>query len=614
MVKKSVGIFVIVFSLFVSTSSFAQTPIKAYYSSGYLHSREGGPLNPGDTTGKAYVSPDMAVIFNVGGRAEGAVSGQIQLVFEVPEGIKVVDVDYQGSIDKIPFKEEPLEMEKFKGTRYIVNVDGVPSYHGWVQFYLTTTWKPDQKGKSYLYLKWKDGQQPKQEIEFTCINIPEAKTPKRLITGMSIYGYAYTHWPDFLKSYKRLGLNTVNLCNNDIWSPVPLEKLDKFVKDCVSSGVWVNGEMWAGFPAGNELDRDMDSKAVNLVGTKLNEPCPSYRGTLFQEWLNKAKNVPRHGISWLDYDDEIYGSGIHLCYCNRCKERFKEFLKEKYPNLEYVDPSVFEMEFTKYPELDKAWIDFKTEMVTEWFRIVRKEVAPEVEKYKAKSGPKKGLMVSDYIHAVYERQRHVENNLHDLRKLAGVLDYMTPMAYTGCFQRYPAWVGKVVEFFVEEIGTQDSGCLGGLDAGDSWTVGNQPNEYVRDDVLETVMSGGKGYIFCKYVGFDGLDFKYLAQTNNILSQVEDIILDGKPVEVKIVESEKRVFVKGREYKDRTLVLVSEYLKNEPIEVTLEYQTTTSKKVIDLYTNEVVSELSKDKNTFKITLDKDRARLFLIMKR
>jgi len=144
-----------------------------------------------------------------------------------------------------------------------------------------------------------------------------------------------------------------------------------------------------------------------------------------------------------------------------------------------------------------------------------------------------------------------------------------------------------------------------------------PNSNITEDrmmkyqLLEVLASGAKGLFFWGYTALDALDMKYIAEVVKMVKPVEDIIMDGEPIkEGKIRDLNKNTFVKGIKSEKGTIILVSEY-SQIPKEANIEYKVKGRNYVIDLDTGKVIAELTPGKPLFKVTLDKERARLFYV---
>ena len=82
---------------------------------------------------------------------------------------------------------------------------------------------------------------------------------------------------------------------------------------------------------------------VTPGGDTLEFPCPlGYAETKLQQELEAIRNGVNAGIGMYFLDSEPSlpsdGRGSHACFCDRCTERFRNHLAEKYPDIRFVDP------------------------------------------------------------------------------------------------------------------------------------------------------------------------------------------------------------------------------------------------------------------------------------
>jgi len=199
------------------------------------------------------------------------------------------------------------------------------------------------------------------------------------------------------------------------------------------------------------------------------------------------------------------------------------------------------------------------------------------------------------------------------------------MLYTGFTHSKPKHVGRrtlasrqVVKETCIIVPTIDTG-----DAwGERWNTGptGQPDIFTRYDILEAIGGGAKGFSVCKWIGCTGLDFKYIAETINMLLPVEDIIMDGAPVVLEVSGLPEHTSVRFIKKGEEGLLLVSNYCGpgmralypheqgyNEDA-VTVEIPVPIPQaKVIDLDSGKTVPSGER----CKVTLKKVRCKMFYV---
>ena len=132
---------------------------------------------------------------------------------------------------------------------------------------------------------------------------------------------------------------------------------------------------------------------------------------------------------------------------------------------------------------------------------------------------------------------------------------------------------------------------------------------VKWEILESIASGAKGFGFWGCCPIDAKEMQEISEAIRQLYPLQDIIQKGHPIN-SIEDLTHSVFVKGVEYENNALILVSEYSKKGK-RGNIKYNVESEMSVIDLPSGNVVSRISPGNSNFHVELDEHRARLFAI---
>ena len=595
-------------------------------------------------TGVSYLSPDMPAMLHfcqVSTLAKTIGDPEAKLIFEVPEEIKILSGRGMASKEE----EKVLRDNKpYRRYRMRFHRSAYQTIYTTVLF-ASTTLKPGQEVKSYYWAEWRNGRQKEIELPIKIIHIEKVQPPKRLVMELNMSALVLEQWPDY-QDLINLGFNTLTIGGTyDLWGAswgirCINKSLEKFAGKGLTIGGWmgdypefasiVSGKAPAKYrevgtlyhPKKHFTEWDVeDAKAMTMSGNRLKVPCPSYRGQFFQKLVDYGKGWIDKGVFYIHIDPEYYShQGASICFCPRCREKFKAFLKEKYPQLKYIDPTEFEKDAEKYSQLHQAWLDFKTEMYAGMATDYRKEL----EAYMKQKGIKEKLSLIVYLGgqglgltSAEERRKSKSytDSLHDAQKWAEPCDYIELSCYLGYDENYDLIrMADNVKGLPQLIGDKAK-VLGCMSCGYIYYIYAKCNitedRMMKYQLLEVLASGVKGLFFWGYTALDALDMKYIAEVVKMVKPVEDIIVDGEPIkEGEIRDLNKNTFVKGIKSEKGTIILVSEY-SQIPKEANIEYKVKGRSHVIDLDTGKAIAELTPGKPLFRVKLDKERARLFYV---
>ena len=120
------------------------------------------------------------------------------------------------------------------------------------------------------------------------------------------------------------------------------------------------------------------------------------------------------------------------------------------------------------------------------------------------------------------------------------------------------------------------------------------------------MTGSKGVVYWRGIGFDGLDCNYLTELSRMLALVEDIIYEGRPT-MSISCSSRNMRCLAIKNKDKILIYLNNYTKKtQSCKLLGRLENKKSARII--YPEDIQIDLSKN-----VTV-KPRKPLFIIINR
>lgn len=548
---------------------------------------------------------------------------ELRCILDLPKG---VNISWCGT--KI-LAESEIEIDGKKYQRYELNSWRKATYYAALFLNLHLDNKFQEGSKLYLRAKWPGGEQSAQEIP-----IKKAPSMPDIGSGLKHFKLAVQHntdksgWPAFNK----IGINSIIV--ND-WAP-PLVLYDfkgkgyflDRIKEIEDAGMFpLYGSPDPYVNIGRVLDKlepfytgggtffhpekrvlplDVDqAKAVDINGKQLKMPCPSYHGPLLDKAVDSLKCMIEYGFDHVVYDEEMWGNGTTLCFCDRCKNKFAEFLQKKYPNVTYVDPVEATLNPLKYANVEDAWWDFKTDQVAEIYRVLRETL----ETYSPKPGVKRQMWVWVDYSTTGKRYGAITNRLTDYNKLGKYADLLVPMIYTP----NSADVGMTMKNGEALLEGSPGKIAGGLSANRTYeyyrVIANNlaPMDVYRYQILETFFNGGQAVIIwahssalrCAY------DHYQIATAVRTIMPVEDILKFGKATKDIVANSNPRVNIRTYEYDGKIAVFVSNY-NSETVKTKLTFPR-KYKKAINTSTDEefMIS------NGMEVEFSNNRAMVFLV---
>ncbi|MBI4027109.1 MAG: hypothetical protein HY360_19140 [Verrucomicrobia bacterium] len=549
-----------------------------------------------------------------------SVDRKYRLILDVPDGVQLSSFnEFLDFYVIASVKKEPIKRQSQDYIRYTLST-ALPFYGLDMNF--LTTLPAGKERVGYYQLRWEGGQSRECQILFKTIQLPKVRLPKRLMTGIHIMtgeGNFQGKMPEVLERenygnyaehLKNLGFNTVIL-----WVPEwrggafarATPKLDAFVAHLKKNGIRVIGEH--GVFGCWKRPLKPEESVVYLDGKGSSIMCPSYRGELYQDEKQVTATLASHGMSEVDWDWELYNYfESKVCFCRRCKDKFQQYLREKYPDVKYVDPQVFESGGNG--PLHEKWLRFKDDLVMDWIDDFRNALAGKLKERPGGERASLGLCCLPTGFDWNRISKHVER--------------MSPMLYAYYGTRPEPTVRSVGDdtyAFYQAMDSDPKKLAPTLAPGNSQEVpASGANAKVPDNemvyprigmkyqILEVIAGGAGGFSLYYWAAMDGMAFKYVAEAINMIAPVEDIILDGRLEDVK--PGIPSVKVRKIRHPKGVVLFVSEY-SLDPLELKLTEEVAQEARVIDLDTGESVARLTPGHAEFQVTLDKERARLFFI---
>lgn len=541
-----------------------------------------------------YLSPDMPVVIHFGMIENFKKKGKkIELVLEVPTSVKIINPAIKPVIEKITRDGKSYTKYRFAGR--------ARSYYNWCSMFMQTIMKPGAKDSMYYYVTWGNGAQKPQSLIVKSVKIEFCKkTPRRLVAGIGFFGlHVQKNWPDIYNNFKRMGLSTVSLSGFDCKNLVGMKKA---VLEAKKAGLYTTANYSPTCRIPN-LARNKDTWVEAIGGAKVKFICPSYRGTVLDTEIDMATSYGEAGASILFWDAESW-RGREFCFCSRCMKAFEVYLKNNYPEIKHVSPKVFEKDFRKYPKLHDTWLKFRISLGTKLFKKYKNEY---LRRLKASgitgTGPEKSIVGSYDL--VPGRIYHQFMRFDEMYA-AKAIDICMPSLYVA---GDALKVAKTVKEIRKVVGSSRiiPWICGGADANFECDAINQ--KYI---LLELFLNGSMGFTTWPWLGWDALDTKYLSQVMNMVTPLEDIIVDGKVMK-NLSASNKYVRTTGLIKRNEAAILVSDYYHDALPVVSLKLTVPAAANLFDVASGEKLATLKAGVNSVKLSAYSENARLLYVGK-
>jgi len=476
---------------------------------------------------------------------------------------------------------------------------------------LLTDLPAGKKKPGYYHLEWDGGKQSVQTFDIRVYDRPQIAAPERFIAGLYFRFYNEDNprrgsiFDDpnaahILQAFHGLGLNTFIIVNRWDERRADLPRMDRLIRQVRAAGMEPALHV-CGLHDAHKQARKEGAESVNINGENAGAVCPSYRGPAYQEMIKTWGDAVSHGIYWIDNDWEDWNYREHtICFDQRCKDRFRAWLKENRSELEYRDPQQFERSPQKFPGLHRAWFDFKNSLIIEWHGDLRAELQRNMRtRGVSRPGfPRIGITQS-LTHWDWKRMTQT------------VVDYVSPMiyAYLGHYAEPTVETcGRLMLSYRKRVEVDRHKYVVTIAPGERFGTALVPDKAMMYQILEVAGCGGAGFKIWYEDVLNGGKYYWMAKALGMIQPVEDILLDGEMAEASCNVPTARV--RFFRHERGTVLFAAEYGLGRT-ELNLSEEVTVPSKVFDLGTGEEVAAIGPGRNSFKIVLDENRAALFFI---
>ena len=481
-------------------------------------------------------------------RSGGNYGKPCKIVLDLPETLRFVTPGYTPT--EIRHQGRPFK-------RYLIDWRELGT-----DFYLQSHLAPGETDVLYTYGDSGDGPENERQVTWESLVIPPARVPKRLHVSLSWAEapHLYKTWPDYLSAQRHLGFNAVGM-QPCYWREANVPGYQAILEEIRQKGFEI---IQIESPAGAiATDRDQQETKSPLPGDTFGNVCPSYRG---QYYRKEHASFAQHAV-WIKpdiifYDIEAYWHGAQDApRCSRCQERFKAG--------SYQD-----------------WDQFRAAMGRE----IHVDMKAAIDKALTAAGITREITYGSYR---TEPMRPLNDGLFAFGNLyPDLLQMAMPSLYVAGNRMA---VAEGVSADRARMQTNDivpwlsTGCYGEYDP-----------VHTRDMILEAFANGARGVTYYWYGHFDAAHFKYHAEAVDIVAPVEDIFMDGKPIDGLTCDRD-RVKVCGMGTDDDMAVLVSNYRGLAPgTEVTVRTPAAARTPVWDLHSGRRIGK-TRRKGAFTVEL-------------
>ncbi len=499
-----------------------------------------------------------------------------------PAGTDTIYIDVPIEVELLPAKHYPLIKTEGGINRYQVQL-GKRRYPA---VYFRSSADVPVSWRGTLKLMSRDGKIV-QNVKLCNIRIPRAPFMKKLFATVDwTERDVLWNWPEFIRSYKYVGINVLAVLAPQLGGNPndPQRRWIELFKKASAEGFYIAANLspacsfgqYRGFPGirtaktpeGNDSPHGCPRDYFEAVNRIKNEivwwpDVHKYKAHNLVKNIYYARSIIRYGIRWVWYDSEP-GFYPNMCYCDGCKEYFKQFLKKRYPHLKYVDPAKIIMEnyklskvgdvlsrssVLKYPRQFRAWLDCKAEIGNEIFRawnnVLRDEIKHKERWFVERPFPIP-LQDVDLITGEYELSAELKvNGIGWRRDCSRYYDFDALLGSGTLIQAMPSFYGATAPKIVRIVSATrrrmtEKGYKGlifcWVTAGmGSRSTETDPKAY-KENLLACYFSGAHGTVAFMCQGTEGRDYKALAEAINIIAPYENLIADGSPIgknEIKV---------------------------------------------------------------------------------
>ncbi|MCD6360089.1 MAG: hypothetical protein J7M38_04430 [Armatimonadetes bacterium] len=459
----------------------------------------------------------------------GAEAEQVTVTLDLPRGTELVAARIGGiDLNEAGISGAPVQGGDF--TRYQIPCEAKGTTKTWGRIFITGDWPDGREGVLRYRLTRADGTEGVlTEVPLRAVTVPEVEPPgdarpEELVVGLSWYGLdALRTWPDGLKAFKALGLNTVTCFGHwtrsdeqlAFWEQCRDEGFKLLSIDSTFHRVEKNDEIYCQFEDGTH-------------GSRL---CPSYRGQYYQQELRRvAEETARVKPDYLFADIELWTwrGPVDAEKCTRCRADF----------------AASGLQTREEWQIAKG-----LEMWGDAVRAIRAAVAEA-------GGSEVEFGVYDWrAGKIYQFTWDFDKMYPDLLQSSQV------STYTPLFPYHIAYIGDEVREDRQHLPKSD--VLPWITPGDA---GVFPGRALHDVLLECFANGARGMNYWSGRIWDTEMLLAYSDVIHTVGQVEDLIINGELLEGAQVQGPGRV--RGVVRGDEMMVLVSDYRREGDGKVTV----------------------------------------------
>jgi hypothetical protein len=475
-----------------------------------------------------------------------------------------------GGADVSDIESEEVDSGGF--TRYKFVARAAETTKTWGRIFIGGDWQDKQVGELRYSVKLASGETTSViSVPLRAIQVQPTPQPEKIVAGFGWYSLqTVKDWPDGLDSLRKLGINTVSSFVH--WMKDDDEELWNFWDQCAQRG-FKRLNIDSTFHRIKKSDEIYCQFDDGKYGSKL---CPSYRGTYYQKEVQRvADQCARAKPDYLFGDIEIWGwrGSLDAEKCTRCKADFEG------GGL-------------------KTWEEWKLQKGYEMWTDVVKSVRHAVKKA---GGTEIEFGVYDWRAGEDYQFTWPFDRLYPEYLQSSQVSTYTPL--------YPYHIMLVGDECREDRShLPKSDVIPWITPGDSGTFSGERFRYA---LLECFANGARGMNFWSNRLLDAELMAAYARVLRDIAPVEDIIISGELLKGAEIQSPGRIsgIVSG----DEMLVLVADYLRTGPTELSIKLPVKSKYMVTDLDTGEEAGDISADE-WLTIPLHTERARLLHVKPR
>jgi hypothetical protein len=228
--------------------------------------------------------------------------------------------------------------------------------------------------KARFWAEWEGGRQKPVELEMIEINVTEARAPRDIVTGTTVYGSTLATFADYPAVIRSLGFNHLDSWGAGL-SAQHLQALRSSDIRVVAIGP-CPGEY------GRLLKEEPAARSTTWNGQRVDVVDLSHRGRIREKFLADIGEHAKGSCDGMMFDDESYvdWNGMDACICDRCQAQWRDWLAKNRPGLAPLDPATVLDDPLGHSEHYRAWWYFRGAQLTEWYGDMRETFLATVAK------------------------------------------------------------------------------------------------------------------------------------------------------------------------------------------------------------------------------------------